>query len=350
MKFQKAKNLDSQAKGLALDRLRIAGLFLAIVMAAIVFQSQTPAFLSSQNLLTFLRAMSSLGIMAFAQMLVILLGEIDLSLGAVYGLSATTLAVLWLGGGALPFRIPLAAALIIAFLVAIGIGAANAFLTSVVKIPSFIATLGFLSLAQGSELLLSNASTFNPAYNNPLPPAWELNFFHTIGASKLPFGVPVQVGWFALMFLFFWVLRHRTLFGFRLGAIGGNPTAAEIAKLPIQKYKFIVFILSASMAALAGILDFSYVGSVGPNSGGALVFPVIAAVVIGGASLTGGFGTIPATLLGATLLAVLANGLALLGVGAFAQLIFVGFVTIGAVTLDKVTRQLANKRLNRISQ
>ena len=104
------------------------------------------------------------------------------------------------------------------------------------------------------------------------------------------------------------------------------------------------------MAALAGILDFSYVGSVGPNSGGALVFPVIAAVVIGGASLTGGFGTIPATLLGATLLAVLANGLALLGVGAFAQLIFVGFVTIGAVTLDKVTRQVANKRLNRISQ
>lgn len=337
-------------RGLALDQLRIAGLLLAIVLSGFVFQSQRSAFFSSENLLTLLRSMSSLGIMAFAQMLVILLGEIDLSVGAIYGLSATTLAVLWLGGGALPFHVPFIFALIISLLVAVAIGAANAFLTSVVKIPSFIATLGFLSLAQGSELLLSNASTFNPAYNTPLPSRSELNFFHILGGSQLPFGIPIQVGWLGAMLGFFWFLRHRTLFGFRLVAIGGNPTAAQIARLPIRKYKFVVFILSAVMAALAGILDFSYVGSVGPNSGGSLVFPVIAAVVIGGASLNGGWGTIPGTLLGATLLAVLANGLALLGVGAFAQLLFVGFVTIGAVTLDRVTRQLANKRASRVTQ
>lgn len=346
----KVESPGKRKRGLALDQLRTLGLVLAIVLSGLVFQSQRSAFFSSENLLTLLRSMSSLGIMAFAQMLVILLGEIDLSVGAIYGLSATTLAVLWLGGGALPFHVPFILALIIALLVAVAIGAANAFLTCVVKIPSFIATLGFLSLAQGSELLLSNASTFNPAYNTPLPSRSELRFFHILGGSQLPFGIPIQVGWLATMLCLFLFLRHRTLFGFRLVAIGGNPTAAEIARLPIRKYKFVVFILSAVMAALAGILDFSYVGSVGPNSGGSLVFPVIAAVVIGGASLNGGWGTIPGTLLGATLLAVLANGLALLGVGAFAQLLFVGFVTIGAVTLDRVTRQLANRRSNRVTK
>lgn len=346
----KVESSKNRKRGLALDQLRTVGLVLAIVLSGLVFQSQRSAFFSSENLLTLLRSMSSLGIMAFAQMLVILLGEIDLSVGAIYGLSATTLAVLWLGGGALPFHLPFVFALSIALLVAIAIGMANAFLTSVVKIPSFIATLGFLSLAQGSELLLSNASTFNPAYNTPLPSHSELRFFHILGGSQLPLGIPIQVGWLAGMLCLFLFLRHRTLFGFRLVAIGGNPTAAEIARLPIRKYKFVVFILSAVMAALAGILDFSYVGSVGPNSGGSLVFPVIAAVVIGGASLNGGWGTIPGTLLGATLLAVLANGLALLGVGAFAQLLFVGFVTIGAVTLDRVTRQFANRRSSRVTQ
>ena len=187
-------------------------------------------------------------------------------------------------------------------------------------------------------------------YNTPLPSPEELKFFHVLGGSQLPFGIPIQVGWLGAMLVFFWILRHRTLFGFRLVAIGGNPTAAQIGRLPIRRYKFVVFILSAVMAALAGILDFSYVGSVGPNSGGSLVFPVIAAVVIGGASLNGGWGTIPGTLLGAALLAVLANGLALLGVGAFAQLLFVGFVTIGAVTLDRVTRHLASKRSSRTTQ
>lgn len=325
-------------RGLALNQVRTLGLALAIVVIGLVFQSQRSAFLTSENLLTLLRSMSSLGIIAFAQLLVILLGEIDLSVGAVYGLAATTLAVLWLGGGALPFHVPFALALIIALVVALLIGAANAFFTSVMRIPSFIATLGFLSLALGSELLLSNASTFNPAYNMPLPSASELSFFHALGGTELPFGIPVQVVWLAVMFLVFWVLRHRTLFGFRVMAIGGNPKAAQIARLPIRRYKFAVFMLCSLMAAVAGILDFSYVGSIGPNSGGSLNFQVIAAVVIGGASLNGGWGTIPGTLIGAVLLAELANGLALLGVGAFAQLLFVGFVTIGAVTLDRLTR------------
>ncbi|MDQ0470656.1 ABC transporter permease [Labrys wisconsinensis] len=324
----------------ALNSLRTLGLFLAILVIAAIVQSQRAAFLSFENLLTLLRSMVALGMVAFAQKLVILLGEIDLSVGAVYGLSAIVTATLWLGGGSLPFTTPLIPALLAAVAIAVLVGLLNGFFTVRAGLPSFIATLGMLNVAESLQLLVSNASTFTPAYNDPLPPEWELSLFHNLGGALLPFGIPVETLWLAAAFVLFWVLRHRTVFGFRLVAIGGNPDAARIARLPVKKYKYIVFVLSSLIAAIAGIIDFSYVGSVGPSQSGSLLFSVIAAVVIGGASLNGGRGTILGTLLGAVLLALLNNGLALLGVGSFAQLLFIGLVTIGAVWLDIASQKL----------
>ncbi len=333
-------NAEQQARR-SIDRavlrsLRAYGLVIAIAAIVAFFQIQNSAFLSPDNILVLTRSMASLAIISFAQLLVIISGELDLSVGAVYGLAATTLAVFWLGGGNAPFHLPFVIALALAIGVGVVTGAINAFFTTVVRIPSFIATLGMLSIAQGTELLLSNASNFNPQYNVPPPSPGELQLFRALGATQLPFDIPIQVVWLAAFFGLFWLIRHRTLFGFRLLAVGGNADAARIARLPVMKYKWIVFIACGVMAAVAGVLDFSYIGSVGPNSGGALTFPVFAAVVIGGASLSGGRGTVVGTLLGAILLTVLRNGLAIMGVGAFAGLIFVGVVTIGAVALDRV--------------
>jgi ribose/xylose/arabinose/galactoside ABC-type transport system permease subunit len=213
----------------------------------------------------------------------------------------------------------------------------------VVGIPAFIATLGMLSIAQGLELLISRSSTFNAQYNVPPPDGGELEIFRFLGYTTFPGGIPIQVVWLAVFFGIFWIIRHRTLFGFRLLAIGGNADAARVTRLPVTRYKFVVFMLCAFMAGLAGVLDFSFVGAVGPNSGQTLTFPVFAAVVIGGASLAGGRGTVFGTLMGAVLLAVLRNGLAIMGVSAFAQLIVVGVVTIGAVTLDVLSQRAAAK-------
>ena len=323
-----------------LNSLRTLGLALAIVLIAVIVQSQRPAFLSPENLLTLVRSMVALGMVACAQMLVILLGEIDLSVGAVYGLAATVTATLWLGGGSLPFTVPLLVALAAGLAMALVAGGINGFLTVRAGLPSFITTLGIMNVADGTSLLIGNATTFTPAYNDPLPPEWELDFFHGLGGALMRFDIPVETLWMVAAFILFWILRHRTVFGFRLLAMGGNPEAARVARLPLKKYKYAVFLLSSLMAGIAGILDFSYVGSVGPTQSSALSFQVIAAVVIGGASLNGGRGTIIGTLLGVVLLAMLNNGLALLGVGSFVQLLFIGLVTIAAVWLDLVSQKL----------
>ncbi len=324
--------------------LRTYGLLIAIAGIAIFFYLQNPAFANPANVFQLLRSMTSLAMIAFAQLLVIITGELDLSVGSVYGLTATALAVFWLGAGNSPFEpMHFAIALAVALGIALACGATNAFFTTVVGIPSFIATLGMLSMAQGFELLLSNAGSFNAAYHVPPPDPGQLEAFRFLGFTTLPFGIPIQVLWLGVAFVIFWIIRHRTLFGFRLLAIGGNVDAARVARLPVRKYKFIVFMLCAFMAGVAGILDFSFVGSIGPSSGTALTFPVFAAVVIGGATLSGGRGTVFGTLMGAVLLAELRNGLAIMGVPAFVQLVFIGAVTIGAVSLDVVTQRAARR-------
>lgn len=326
------------------SRLRTYGLLAAVVLIAGFFQYENSSFLSSGNLVFLLRAMSSLALIAFAQMFVIIQGELDLSVGSIYLLSSSALAVFWLGGGALGFSLPFWMALLGALLVGILAGAVNGFFTTIIGIPSFIATLGMLSIAQGLALLLTSANSFNAEFSTPKPSDGELKVFGLLGGSVLPFGIPVQVLWLAVFFVIFWFLRHRTLYGFRSIAIGGNPEAAKVVRLPIKTYKMIAFVGSALMASVAGILDFSYTGSVGPSAGIGLTFPVFAAVVIGGTALSGGRGTVFGTLLGALLLSILNNGLALLGVGAFVQLVFVGAVTIAAVTLDQLGSRLGPRR------
>ena len=319
--------------------VRIGGLLIAILIVIVIFTvlSKPNTFLTITNALGIMRSMSTIAIVALGLTLVIVVGEIDLSFGFVYGLASILIGVAWIVWGW-----PIWAAIILAFAAAAGVGAINSFLVTVLKIPSFIVTLGTGQLVFGTTLLVSNTATLNPAYPpvGKVVPSGEVDWFFGLSNQDLPLGLPMQAIWMAGVAIVIGFVLSRSLFGFRLKAIGGNPAAARLARLPIVKYKFAAFIVCSLLAALAAMLDFAFIGSVQPNAGVGLLFPIFAAVIIGGASLAGGQGTAVGTLSGALLLAIISNGLALLSAGSYLSNFVSGAVTIAAVVLDRFTQSL----------
>ena len=321
---------------------RIGGLFAAVIVVAIVFLLINPHFANPNLGVSILRAMSSVAIMAMGLTLVIVVGEIDLSFGAMYGLAANCLAVMWVVHG-----LPVYAAIPATLVVAVAIGTFNGFLVTTLKIPSFIVTLGSYNLLYGLSLWVSNSGTFNPNYppSGVDLPQGQLDFFIGLTRSFGRYQLSAEVFWMFAVAVVVGFLLHRSLFGFRLMAIGGNPEAARLAKLPVRRYKILAFVLCSVLAAAAGILDFSFIQTSQPDIGLSQTFPVFAAVIIGGASLSGGKGTIFGTLGGALLLAELQIGLALLSPGPHVQQIFLGAVTIIAVALDLFLTNLRRARV-----
>ncbi len=320
--------------------LRLGGLFIAILIVGAVFTLLEPNFLTVDVIVSILRSMSSIAIIGLGLTLVIVVGEIDLSFGATYGVAANVLAVLWILHGVSVYL-----AILLALGAGIAVGIFNGMLVTLLKIPSFIVTLGTYNLLYGVSLYISKSSTYNPAYPPPDAeiPKGELDFFTGLSTQSLPRGISAEVLWLVGLAVVIGFLLHRSLFGFRLTAIGGNPLAATLARLPVRRYKILAFVLCGLLAAAAGILDFAFIGSVQPDAGLAFTFPVFAAVIIGGASLAGGRGTVVGTLAGSLLLATLSTGLALTAAGPFAQQVFLGAVTIGAVALDLYTTKVATR-------
>jgi ribose/xylose/arabinose/galactoside ABC-type transport system permease subunit len=321
--------------------IRVGGLLGAIIVVGIVFDILNSAFLTLDIGTTVLRSMCSVAILGLGLTLVIVSGEIDLSVGAMYGLASNSLAIIWILGG-----VPIYLALLLVLLIGAAVGAFNGILSTYCKIPSFIVTLGSYNLLYGLSLLITNATTYNPAYP---PQGYE------VSASQIKFfvGLTKQVGERQISLEILWMIGlaiivayvlHGSLYGFRLFGIGGNATAARLARLPVNRYKIFAFIASGVLASIAGILDFSFVQTTQPDIGLSQTFPVFAAVVIGGASLTGGKGTVIGTLGGAFVLAELQTGLAIMSPGPYAQQIFLGIVTIGAVALDVALSQLDRRR------
>lgn len=331
---------EARFAGAGRAALRLGGLVLAILIVDAVFAILQSAFLTVDVQVSVLRAMSSLAIMALGLTMVIVIGEIDLSFAATYGLVANLVAVLWILHG-WPVGLAIAAALGVAVL----IGCFNGLLLTRLRIPSFIVTLGTYNLLYGFTLLITDSQALSPSY----PPGGqhlagsELQFFGNLTSKIGAHQLSLEVIWMVAIAVVVAILLHRSVFGFRVKAIGGNAEAARLARLPVGRYKVLTFVICAVLAGIAGILDFSYIGSVQPDSGLTSTFPVFAAVIIGGASLSGGRGNVIGTLGGALLLASLSTGLSLVASGAFAQQIFLGAVTIGAVILDVYARRAIDR-------
>jgi ribose/xylose/arabinose/galactoside ABC-type transport system permease subunit len=320
---------------------RVGGQLAAIVIVAIAFDLLNPAFLTIDIGISVLRSMCSVAILGLGLTLVIVSGEIDLSVGASYGLASNALAVMWILGG-----VPIYAALPATLVVGAAIGLFNGFLTTRARIPSFIVTLGSYNLLYGLSLFITSATTFNPAYppeGHAVAPA-QLNLFVSLTQQLGAHQFSAEIFWMLGIAAVVGFALHGSLFGFRLYAVGGNATAARLAGLKVSQLKTIAFMASGVLAAMAGILDFSFVQTTQPDIGLSQTFPVFAAVVIGGASLSGGKGAVIGTLGGAFLLAELQTGIAVLSPGPYAQQTFLGVVTIGAVGLDVSVARLRGRR------
>ena len=318
--------------------------FIALIILIIVFAFLSDTFLSGSNLLTMTRHVAYNAILALGMLLVILTGGIDLSVGSIVGLSGIVAGVMLDGVGLSLFDLNAYPSVLVVVLVALLVGTAvgwiNGTLVTRLGVAPFIATLGSLYMARGAALLISNGSTFPKLQGDP---ALGNTGFWFIGTGR-PLGIPTQIWITILVAIAVWFLIAKTPFGRWLYATGGNPRAAELSGVPVKKVTTTVYMISGACAAMAGLIIASELTSAAPQAGNAFELNAIAAVVIGGASLAGGRGSVKGTLIGAFVIGFLSDGLVLVGVSSFWQVFIKGAVIVLAVMLDQVQQRLQISR------
>jgi len=290
------------------------GLLLILVILVITFMILSPYFFTSRNLLNITRQVSITLIVAIGMTFVILTGEIDLSVGSLAALAGIATAAVLSASGSI----------LLAILTGLGMGflmgSINGLLTVYGKVQSFIVTLAMLGIARGIGLVWTGGKPISG-----LPIA-----FGKLGAGyigPIPFSTLIAVGVFIIAYYF----MNRTKHGIYMRSIGANTQAAELSAIPVKKYRVIAFMISGALSGLGGILITSRLLSAQPTAAEGMELNVIAAVILGGASLSGGIGTILGTLLGAMVIGVIDNGMNLIGVSAFFQQIVKGIIILIAV-------------------
>jgi ribose transport system permease protein len=312
-------------------RARETGVFFALLVLCLFLAIATDGFLTSTNLLNVGRQVSLLGIMAVGMTFVLISGEVDLSVGSTYAFSGLATGMLIIAGWAL---FP---AICVGLLTGMAIGLINGVLSTYGRLPSLIATLGMLSIVRGAALILTNGQPVTVNVRNGAD-AGVLETFSYMGQGYLFGVVPMQLVFFIIIAVLAWIVLSYTNFGFRVFAVGGSAKAARVSGISVNTVKIWAFVLMGVLAAFAGILSLAFLpsGQAG-RTGLGLELDVIAATIVGGASLSGGEGTILGTILGVLIIGVMRNGLVLMGVSPFVQELMIGLVIIIAVGIDKWT-------------
>jgi ribose transport system permease protein len=299
-------------------RSAIAGPLVALIIAVIIISLTTDRFLTTQNLINVSLQVSTVAIAAIGSTLVILTAGIDLSPGSIVALTTCVLAILVKNMG-----VPLPLGVIAALTLGIGLGLFNGFFSTYGRIPSFVVTLATLGIYRGLAFLITEG---HPIFS--ISPFLENLFYGKIAGIPLPFLYMLILYGITAVYL------RYTPSGRAIYAIGGNESAAHLSGIHVNRTRLLAFILAGLTAAIAGVLIAARLNSGSPNYGVGLELAAIAAAVIGGASLAGGYGNIVSTLFGALTVAVVQNGLNLNAVPAAWQNITLGLIIILAVGLD----------------
>lgn len=318
---------DRSYKALALrllDKLSTVFVFMAILILMEILHS---GFITFDNLSLIGLQATTRAILGIGEMLVIISGGIDISVGTVMSLSMVAMGVSVIDAG-----VPL----YLGFLVALGmgslVGGINGFLISYTRLPAFIVTLGMLGIAQGFALLISNGRSL---YGFP-------DSFDFIGGGKL-FGVPVPVLVLAVFAAIMFYVFYQTRVGRYAFTMGGNEEATRRAGIHVRRYKMAIYAISGCTAGLASIILASRIDSAHPGIGFGYELDAIAAVVIGGGSLMGGRGTVWGAIIGALIMSAIRFGLNVLGMSPFIQQIVVGVILISAVYVDTLRSDARQK-------
>lgn len=298
----------------------------SLVIISIVFALLSPNFLTVTNITSILMAATVTGILSLGTTFVMITGGIDLSVG-----TAMIFAGVMTGVFLTYWGWPIWAGVIGTLIVGMLIGFVNGFNVAVLNLPPFIATLGMMMLTSGLALVISGTK---PIYFNDSPGFSDIMNLPIIPGTRIPLGVLI----FIFMMFLSWFVLSKTLLGRYDFAIGSNEKATALSGVNVTKWKIIIYTWSGLFVGLAGVLQASRLNSAQPTGGMGIELQAIAAVVIGGTSLSGGKGSISGTVIGAMIMAVLTNGLRIISVPQEWQSVAVGIVILLAVYLDQVRR------------
>jgi len=321
------KSVSKKSTMSRLFRAREMGVFTALILLVIIMRFASPYFLKVNNIFNLLRGMSTVGIMAIGMTMIIVTGGIDLSVGSLLAVSGMFTARL------LYHQFPPFIALLGGFGLGFLLGTVNGLIITKVKVTPFIATLGMLSIGRGLTYLLATGLKGAVASNIPMRNE-AINF---LGAGYIRL-VPFPVIEMAILVVVFSLFLKHTVLGRQIYAVGSNLEAARLSGVNVDRVRIFVYTLTGGFCALAGIMNGGLLSTAATNAGLGNELDVIAAVVIGGASLMGGEGTIIGAIIGAAIMAVIRNAFVLLHFSAYMQTIAIGAVIILAVSLDRLRK------------
>jgi erythritol transport system permease protein len=317
--------------------------FIALIAVTVFFSIAAPNFLSAGNLILVSKHVALNAFLAMGMTFVIITGGIDLSVGSIVGLCGMVAGFLVLNGVDLQIGYTVyfnvAEIVLITLLVGILIGAVNGLLITKLNVAPFIATLGVLYVARGLALLSSDGRTFPNLIGKPDLGNTGFGF---LGAGRL-LGVPVSIWILIVVALGAAYIARYTPLGRHIFAVGGNERAARISGVRVNLIKMFVYMFSGFCAAIVGLIISSELMASHPATGESFELNAIAAAVLGGTSMSGGRGTIGGTIIGAFVIGILSDGLVMMGVSSFWQMVIKGLVIIVAVVVDQAQRRLQSR-------
>jgi len=317
--------MEMQNKSYFINQFKKKAIWIVLLFLIIGFTIANPRFMSTNNLLTIARQVSMYGIASIGMTFVILIAGIDLSTGSIITIVNVICAYFMVHMG-----LDIPAAIFLSLLFATAIGFLNGFLVATIGIPAIIATFATQIIFKGFAYIISGGTPifgFNPA-------------FKVIGQGYF-LGIPVPVIIMICCFIVGSFILNKTYFGRYFYAVGGNEEASELSGIKVSHTEYLIYTLAGFFAGLAGIVMLSRTNSAQPTAGLGYEFDVITCVVLGGVSITGGFGKISGVVAGVLIIGVLTNGMVLMNISTYMQLIVKGLVLVIAVGFDCIQKKNA---------